>query len=165
MSRIAPAVALAVALALPHPGGALTVQQPGETAVTTVVQDAGTVNGVAWRRDDSPVPHARLRLREVSAGRIAAATQADAAGRFQFTRVAPGTYLVELVDDEGRIRAVSQTFTLAPRDTVATFVRLGADPPWYSGFFTNAAIAALATAATLGITALGDGGQPASAQF
>ena len=55
-------------------------------------------------------------------------------------------------------------FGVGADETVATFIRLGTRVPWYSGFFTNAAAAALAAAASLGVTAVGDGGQPASAR-
>jgi hypothetical protein len=62
------------------------------------------------------------------------------------------------------VRGVGQMFSIAHGETVATFIRLGAQVPWYHGFFTNAAAAALASAASLGVTAVGQGTQPASAR-
>jgi len=44
--------------------------------------------------------------------------------------------------------------TLGPGDTIATFVRLGAKVPWFSGFFGNSALAVAAAAAATGLTAL-----------
>jgi hypothetical protein len=55
--------------------------------------------------------------------------------------------------------------TVGSGDTVATFIRLANRAGFFDKFFGNAAAAALATAASLGVTAIGDGGQPASARF
>jgi hypothetical protein len=115
--------------------------------------------------NDEPVPGARLRLRDISTGRILMVTRGNQDGHFQFTGVPSGSYLVELVDEAGRVLAVGHTFTMAPGETVATFIRVGARAPWYSGFFKNAALAAVSSAAGLGITAVGTGLQPASGRF
>jgi hypothetical protein len=104
----------------------------------------------------------RLRLRDATTGQIVRVTQGDDRGRFTFLKVPSGSYLVELVDRSGTVLALGQMFTLGPLETVATFLRLGASVPWYAGFFSNAAAAALASAAALGLTAVGNGGQPAS---
>jgi len=124
--------------------------------------DAGTVIGTVWDRNDRPIGRARLRLRDVTSGQVVRTTEADEVGRFTFLKIAPGSYLVELVDGNGKVLALGQMFALGPVETVATFIRLGAQVPWYSGFFSNAAAAALASASSLGLTALGNGGQPAS---
>src|SRR5512145_421857 len=83
------------------------------------------IEGRAWKGNNAPIPQAMLRLRNVVSGTIQAHTRADEAGRFAFTNVTPGTYLVELINDAGRVLAVSQTFIVARGETVATFVRLG----------------------------------------
>jgi hypothetical protein len=140
-------------------------QQTSALGGVTVVKQPGSVIGTAWRHDNSPVVHGLLRLRNVVTGRIVAGSQSDATGRFSFSMVAAGSYIVELVDDAGSIRAVGQMFSVGPGDTVATFIRLPGRAAWFDGFFTNAAAAALASAASLGVTAVGDGGQPASARF
>jgi hypothetical protein len=124
--------------------------------------DAGTVTGTVWNRNDTPVALPRMRLRDVTTGRIVRVTQGDDLGRFTFLKVSSGSYIVELVDGSGSVLALGQMFTLGPLETVATFLRLGASVPWYTGFFSNAAAAALASAAALGLTAVGNGGQPAS---
>ncbi len=41
---------------------------------------------------------------------------------------------------------------------------MSAKTPWFTGFFGNAAAAAIAAASTLGVTAVGSNGSPASAQ-
>ena len=62
-----------------------------------------------------------------------------------------------LLDVEGR-REVEDGLA------VRTSVRLRARPPWFSGFFGNAAAAAIAAASSVGITAVGSNGLPASPQ-
>ena len=72
--------------------------------------------------DNTPIPNARLRLRNVLSGKIAATTTANEMGQFAFNDVESGSYLVELVGENGKITAIGHAFTVAPGDTVATFV-------------------------------------------
>jgi hypothetical protein len=142
---------------------ALAVAATGVAASLAPVSARGTsVEGAAWNADDTPIPEARVRLRNVDSGRIAAAAVADQAGQFTFANLESGTFLVELVSESGRVLAVGHVFTIAPGETVATFVRLGAKAPWYAGFFSNAAAAAAAAAASQGITALAPVARPVS---
>lgn len=126
---------------------------------------AGAVSGTAWNADNSPVPNALIRLRDLTTGRIVLGVEADAAGRFGFDPVPAASYVVELVDGAGTVRAVGQMFSVGPGETVATFVRLRSSDRWFAGFFGNAAAAALSAAGSLGLTAVGDGVQPASPRF
>lgn len=136
--------------------------QSVQSSLGPIRADAGTVTGTVWNRNDTPVALPRVRLRDVTSGQIVRVTQGDDRGRFTFLKVPSGSYIVELVDRSGTVLALGQMFTLGPLETVATFLRLGASVPWYAGFFSNAAAAALASAAALGLTAVGNGGQPAS---
>jgi hypothetical protein len=136
-------------------------QDPQVRLGETIRADGGTVTGTVVNHDDTPVPGARLRLRDVTTGRTVQTTDGDKAGRFTFLRVPPGSYIVELVDRRGNILAVGQMFGITPLKTVTTLIRLTSSP-WYGGFFRNAAILALASAAALGVTSRGNGGQPAS---
>ena len=122
-----------------------------------------TVQGTAWNADNTPVKNAHLRLRNVTTGRIETTAIGDDLGRFTFSNIDGGTYLVELVSESGRILAVGQVFAIAPGETVATFVRLGTKVPWFAGFFNNAAAAAASVAAAQGITALAPVARPATA--
>ncbi len=123
---------------------------------------AGTILGAVWDAQSVPVPDALVRLRNLTTTRIEATTRAGGTGRFAFQHVEGGDYVLELVSDGGRVVAVGQTFSVAPGETVATFLRLGARVPWFSGFFNNAAASAVASAASLGLTAVSTTGQPAS---
>jgi hypothetical protein len=124
----------------------------------------GTVVGTAWKADSTPLPHARVRLRDVTTGRGVAITNTNAKGEFRFERVEPGAYVVELLSDRDAVLAIGELFGLRPDDTIATAVRLSARTTWFDGFFGNAAAAAIAAASSLGITAVGSSGLPASPQ-
>ncbi len=113
-----------------------------------------SVLGGAWKIDNTPIPGARLRLRNVVSGKVEATTVADQAGQFTFSRMEGGTYVVELLDEHAKVVAVGQGFVIAPGETVATFVRLGTKAPWFDGFFGNAASAVASSAASQGITAI-----------
>ncbi len=62
--------------------------------------------------------------------------------------------MVELVTDTGHIQTVGNVFTIAPGETVATFVRLGPKVPWVTAFFNNTASSVSAAAATEGVSAV-----------
>ena len=131
------------------------VTLPGLPGSTRAVGARSTsILGAAWEADNTPIPNARLRLRNVLSGKIAATTTANEMGQFAFNDVESGSYLVELVGENGKILAIGHAFTVAPGETVATFVRMRTRVPWFNGFFGNAASAVSATAASIGITAV-----------
>ena len=149
--------ALIAALVLLIAGSALGVTAAPRAAPAAAVQ------GNAWTAQNTAVPHARLRLRDVETGKIASAAQANEAGLFAFGNVEPGAYVVELVDGLGKVLAVGSRFAIASGESVTTFVRLPPAQSWFSDFFGNAAAAVASSAAGLGITALAPVGRPASA--
>jgi hypothetical protein len=126
---------------------------------------AAIIVGSVVDGNDKPVPAARLRLRDATSGRIAMPAISDQNGQFRFGGVPRGSYLIECVDSGDDVRGLSQTFSVAPAETLSTIVRLTARRPWYSGFFSNSAVAAVSSAAALGVTAVGNGRQPASGRF
>jgi hypothetical protein len=113
-----------------------------------------TIIGSAWNSDNSPIAGARLRLRNVLTGKIEAATKANETGQFTFDNVERGTYVVELVTDSGHVQSVGNVFTIAPGETVATFVRLGPRAGWVAGMFSSTAANVSAAAAAAGIAAI-----------
>jgi hypothetical protein len=155
---------LAAALGLASlPGRATAVSQRGGPASRpTATTESASVVGAAWSANNSGIAGAHLRLRAASSGKIGATTVADQTGRFHFDAVPAGSYLIELVDESGKVLAVGQLFTIGPGETIATFVRLSTHVPWFTGFFNNAAPAAITTAASAGITALAPVARPVS---
>lgn len=161
------AAVLAATDPAPVPPG---VSRPTVAAVRTTGPRAGgavgirstSIVGVAWNADNSPIAGARIRLRNVVTGRMATAGVANEAGQFTFVGVDSGSYLIELVTEKGRMLTVGHPFTVAPGETVATFVRLGTKAPWFTGFFGNAASAVASTAASAGVTAIAPEAKPCS---
>ncbi len=127
---------------------------------------AGTrVMGFAWTATNAPLPNAAVQLRNVTSGRVEARAVTDSSGEFVFENVeGNATYVVELLDERGRVVAVGQPFALAPGETVATFVRLVARRPWFAGWWRDTAAAVVASASSLGIAAVAPPEQPASAR-
>lgn len=140
--------------------GSRTVIAARGVSVTT---RATTILGTAWEADNTPIHQAHVRLRNVITGRIDATATGDDGGRFEFANVESGSYLVELVNESGKIQVVGHVFTIAQGETVATFVRLTAKVPWFTGFFGNTLSAVSSTAASEGVTALAPVARPVSA--
>jgi hypothetical protein len=115
---------------------------------------ATSIIGAAWKADNTPIPNAKLRLRNVVTGTIQATNVANEAGQFVFGELESGSYIVELVSDRGKLLAIGNTLAVGPGETVATFVRLGTKIPWFDGFFGNAASVVASAAASTGITAM-----------
>jgi len=115
---------------------------------------ATTILGSAWNADNTPIKGANLRLRNVVTGKIEAVTKANETGQFTFENVEGGSYAVELVSDSGHVETIGHVFTIAPGETVATFVRLSPKIPWATTAFSNTAGNVAATAATEGIAAI-----------
>lgn len=149
---IAAFVLLLIATAAPRVAGA-----------TAPARARASIQGNAWTAQNTAIPHARLRLRDATSGKIVAVAQANANGQFTFGNIEPGTYAVELVNASGSVLAIGHLFSIASGETVATFVRLSAPASWFSGFFANAAAAVASSAASQGITALAPLGRPATA--
>jgi hypothetical protein len=67
-----------------------------------------------------------VQLRNIVTGQIEQVSSTLQNGAFAFQNVTSGTYAIEYVTDTaGRVLAVGQAFSVAPGETVATFVRLG----------------------------------------
>lgn len=136
------------------PAVTVTAKAPLPISDGPVGARATSIMGVAWNADNTPIPRGKVRLRNVLTGRIVATSVANDLGQFAFNDVESGSYVIELVSDEGKILAIGHTFTVAPGETVATFVRLAAKAPWFSGFFGNSASAVASVAAAVGVTAV-----------
>lgn len=115
---------------------------------------ATAILGAAWTAENAPIKRANLRLRNVVSGKVQATAVANDAGQFAFENVPGGSYVVELVNGSGHIEVVGHVFSIAPGQTVATFVRTGTKVPWFNGFFNNIVSSVASTAASQGVTAI-----------
>jgi len=126
--------------------------------------EPGIIRGVVWNSDNSPVPNAKVRLRDIETGRLVSTAEASETGQFVFESVARSSYLVELVSDQGKVIAVGPTFRIEPGETVSTVVRLPSRRSWYAGMFSNAAAGVIAAASTAGLIGMGTDARPISPQ-
>ncbi len=126
--------------------------------------DTGVVRGVVWSGDNSPIANGKVRLRNIDTGRVVSANETSGSGQFVFGGVAKGSYLVELVSDNGKVLAVGAAVRIEAGQTVSTAVRLPTRRSWYAGMFSNAAAAVIAAASSVGLAAVGTHGPPISPQ-
>lgn len=85
-----------------------------------------SVMGYLWAGEGAPVQNATVQLRNIVTGQIEQVSSTLQNGAFAFNNVTSGTYAIEYVTESaGRVLAVGQAFSVAPGETVATFVRLG----------------------------------------
>jgi hypothetical protein len=144
--------------------GGMTAAGRAAGPVQTVNRARPSVRGVAWNNDNSPLPAAKVRLRNLETGHVEGSTLTTEIGQFTFGAIVSGAYAVELVGDNGSVMAVGQGFRIETGETVATFVRLPARRSWFAGAFSNAAAAVVAAASSAGVTAIGSPGPPVSPQ-
>lgn len=153
-------LASAATYALPAGAGATAATNPSANGSMGSGTSSTSIMGAAWRADNTPIPNAKLRLRDVVTGKIQAMAVANGAGQFVFGNIESGSYIVELVSDMGKILAIGHTLTIGPGETVATFVRTGTKVPWFNGFFGNASSSVSSAAASTGVTAIAPEAMP-----
>ena len=76
-------------------------------------QGTGKLSGVARDAQDQPLPSAKLQVRNVDTGQLVATGRSSANGAFEFSGLNPGNYVVEIVDEAGRIIGISPSTALA----------------------------------------------------
>ena len=76
-------------------------------------QAAGKISGTVRDAQGQILPNAKLQLRNVDSGQLVATTRAGADGAYEFSAINPGNYIVEIVDDSGRVIGLSPATALA----------------------------------------------------
>lgn len=148
-------------------GGAATVYPPRANAVlipgtrAAALRDLVRIIGTARSATDSPIPRARVRLRSVALGSVSSAATANDSGEFVFAQIEPGTYIIELLDEAGRVLAINYV-SAASGEKVATYVRLPFRGSGPTGLFTTTAATVVTAASSFGILAVAATGRPAS---
>lgn len=156
--------AVAVGAGQQAPSRATSLARLGERVrVVATNTRATSVMGFAWSATNDPLPDVEVQLRNLLSGTVEARSRTSEAGEFLFSDIEGGTYVVELVNDGGRVVALGAPFTVAPGETVATFVRLALPAPWFTTVMSNSAAAAVSTAAGIGVVGVTPPTQNASA--
>lgn len=116
----------------------------------------GKINGIvgyAQGPRNTPLASARLLLRNVSTGKVEAPAMADEFGRFAFLDVMPSAYMVELIDQTGRVIGVSDLITIGLNELRQASVRMAGRAAFasFGGAIKPAAQETLEAAASQGV--------------
>lgn len=76
-------------------------------------QGTGKIEGVARDQNQKPLAGVTVQCRNTATGQIVGTQQTSSTGSFSFTGLLPGTYVVELVDRDGKIIGVSSALSLS----------------------------------------------------
>ena len=85
----------------------------GMAVVADAAQGTGKISGVARDAQNQVLSGVKVQLRNVDTGQLVATTKAGPDGAFEFTGLNPANYIVEIVDDSGKIIGLSPATALA----------------------------------------------------
>ena len=120
------------------------------------------VVGAVWSADDEPISEIGVRLRNAVSGVVGVATMSNHDGEFFFDGLEPGTYVVEVTDGSSLV-AVGESLSVAPGETVATFVKMPAPIAWYAtDTLTSVGTSVVTSAAAAGVAGATTGARPVS---
>jgi hypothetical protein len=98
-------LALAIALSLASPGLSSTLLAAGQGQIVTIT-------GRALSADQRGLANTMVRLRSVTTGQLLRVTTSAEGGSYSFPAVAPDTYIIELVDRDGRMVGTTEPFVV-----------------------------------------------------
>jgi hypothetical protein len=117
-----------------------------------VRQDAtGGVQGTARSAQQQPLAGHTVQIRNVQSGQLAATGTTDASGQFQFAGLAPGSYVVEIVNASGAIIGTTAPIAVAAGSTATVSVTASAAGALAASQGAGFSIFGLGTAASAAI--------------
>ena len=146
--------------------GVATVARSGAAARTTIVRAGAakvragsltTIQGNALNSTNGALNDALVRLRDARFGRIVDKQLTDKSGLFAFKSVDPGTYIVELINNNESVLAASELLNVNAGESVLAVVQLPLKLPLagvIGGTNTSAATAIASQAAASSIVAI-----------
>jgi hypothetical protein len=81
--------------------------------IAMAAQQGGSIEGTAKDSNQNPLAAVKVQLRNVDTGALAGSTSSSSTGAFSFTGIAPGNYVIEIVDAAGKIIGVSSSISVA----------------------------------------------------
>jgi hypothetical protein len=120
--------------------GADDIQTPTFTPPAAVTEVGGQINAVLGRARTSlntPIPYARVLLRNIRTGAIEKRATANEEGRYTFLDVNDSAYIVELIGSDGSVVASSEMVAMAAGDVRETTVRVSANANATAATFNN----------------------------
>lgn len=137
----------------------------GAAVASDAAQAAGKISGTVRDAQGQPLPNARLQLRNIDTGQVVAKARAGADAAYEFSGVAPGNYVVEIVDDSDRVLGLSAAAPLAASGAVTgLIVALAATTAAGGAFFASTAgillLVGLGAGVTAGVVAIANEASP-----
>jgi hypothetical protein len=87
-------------------------------AGAAAADQAGKISGTVRDAQGQPLPNVKLQLRNVDTGQVVSTTRAGADAAYEFAGILPGNYLVEIVDDSGKVVGLSAATALAANGAI-----------------------------------------------
>jgi hypothetical protein len=117
-----------------------------------------TIRGSALTSTNSSLATTPVRLRDARIGQIVARQVTDSSGMFEFESLDPGSYIVEIVDqDQASVLAASEVLNVGAGEAISAVVKLPLRITPSAGIFgntTSSAAALAAQAAASGVMAI-----------
>lgn len=85
-------------------------------------QATGSIAGTVRDGQGQPLPSAKLQLRNIDTGQVVATTRAGADATYQFVGIVPGNYVVEIVDDSGKVIGLSVASSMAASGAITGLI-------------------------------------------
>jgi hypothetical protein len=139
--------------AAPQARASRTFSRQVVTGAVPAQSGSSVINGVAVYSNRAPVPYANVRLRNLATGDVEQLATANYAGEFSFFADPASSYVIEVLDEAGRIMATAAVATAQAGRTAALMVVLPKAAS-VAALFGNVAGAVVSAAAGIGITAV-----------
>jgi hypothetical protein len=116
MRRLIASVLLLACAAGTVPSSLLAAEKRTKRAAAAVLRQQASetkLAGLARNAAGDPLLNHKIRLRDATTGVLIAETFTNGGGAFAFAGLAPGTYVIELVNAAGQVIGLSSAITLA----------------------------------------------------
>jgi hypothetical protein len=137
-------------------------EKPGTVAKEAISPGKCLIRGTAIDANEVPLPARSVRLRNLNTSAIEQVSVTDQAGVFSFITTPEIPYIVEIIDQPGRIVAVGDVVIGRAGEVAGGFVMVPAAIPAYSNAFKSTAGAVLSALGGTGLTALAPEAPPLS---
>jgi len=94
----------------------------GLTVAADAGQATGSIAGTVRDAQGQPLPSVKLQLRNIDTGQVVATTRAGADAAYQFTGIVPANYVVEIVDDSGKVVGLSVASSMAANGAITGLI-------------------------------------------
>ncbi len=118
-----------------RPSTPVAIRQPSAAAQRATREIKSLINGVAVNSDQTPVPNATVRLRNLAVNAIDQIVTANEAGEFTFVAQPGIAYVVEIADPSGRTVAVGDVIVASAGEVAGTKVALPSGLPALAGAY------------------------------